>query len=203
MLTAARPDSRNSGVSTLKSLLSRQYIYQGYFCNRPQFSTLARGIFSLIKNREAEKSEPVGRICGTPSAPGHEVQPVCFDTSELSFVLIVYQICFRPWHRSVTRFDSVTRSFLCVSNAWPSRARPTRGFVCSAKFRRIIHQRCLPRSCDSAAAKLFVRNFVDAIPRVIYVCVYIYAASALFGDPSPKRLSDKMHRLSFRPLPRG
>lgn len=36
-------------------------------------------------------------------APGHEVQPVCFDTSELPFVLIVYQICFRPWHRSVTR----------------------------------------------------------------------------------------------------
>lgn len=153
-------------------------------------------IFSLIKNREAEKSEPVGRICGTPNAPGHEVQPVCFDTSELSFVLIVYQICFRLWHRSVTRFDSVCIECLAVPCTPGSRICLFRKVPAhyTSEVSATVVRFC---RCETLRPQLCRRDSAR------YIRVYIHAASALFGDPSPKRLSDKMHRLSFRLLPRG
>lgn len=103
------------------------------------------------------------------------------------------------------RYSLVSVCIECL--AVPSRARPARGFVCSAKFRRIIHQRCLPRSCDSAAAKLFVRNFVDAIPRVIYVCIYmphLHFSAIPRRNDYPTRciafLSDRYRADSFRSI---
>jgi len=106
------------------------------------------------------------RVC----ARTHEVQPVCFDTSELPFVLIVYQICFRPWHRSVTRFPTLLAQ--CSVYRGPC-ACSACGFVCSQSS-GALHQRCLPRSCDPAVARPLVRNFVDATPRrARYIPVYI------------------------------
>lgn len=144
-----------------------------------------------------------------PSAPGHEVQPVCFDTSELPFVLIVYQIRFRPWHRSVIRFElryspsSLYRLLVPRVHAWSADMFVRK--VSAHYIRGVYHGPAI-----SPFANPYVRNFVDAAPRAVQCVIYMYTyirtcntymccICTLDGDLSPRWLPVRQDISLFLP----
>lgn len=150
-----------------------------------------------IEERTREESEPVGRICGTPSTTSHEVQPVCFDMSELPFVLIVYQICFRDRGTAVTCYES-TRSVACIDCAHPARVcEPADLFV--HKSSSALYQRCPPRLCDFTNRGI-LRPQLRRRPFVVHALyTHVYCIPALLADIPPRASSRPVRCIAFFP----